>query len=371
MSDKLSSAISEHLSQNKSISELDVAIMTKAMKLMLNSPRLLLGMLESGKFLSTHHYIHSFVHPNGEHACSDCYSGDTEFNLTQGAMEPELYEMCEPQEKDNDQVSQSIERFINDKVDDYSVNLSTSNDLEDKTWANVSFKSPWRHDDEHKDTICITPAPPGKTVTLLCNEKIYDTFGPGSVICLTASSSCLCRNCQNNIIEKNAMIVIESSELFPNFKALFREKGVKAIVPHAETEAEALEYIYCQYGNQGTKVALINLHVKSIGDVEYSTDIAPTRKFHYVNGLQREYSEKKCVTRVEFSIDRYNKLFQTIEFKDLVSERKAVEVVENYFFCGGEYREDAEKNMKIKEGVLFIEQITIDKDGNMKISCVS
>nr|QBK93096.1 MAG: uncharacterized protein LCPAC403_02300 [Pithovirus LCPAC403] len=121
--------------------------------------------------------------------------------------------------------------------------------------------------------------------------------------------------------------------------------------------------------------------------------MAPTRSFRYINSLQREYSEKKCVTSVEFAVGRYSMLFQSLEFKATVSERKAVQVVEHclskvmtkeYYdilykdgdlFLGGDPWEEAKKDMEIKgdalSSAIFIEQIVIDKNGNMEIICVS
>ncbi len=110
--------------------------------------------------------------------------------------------------------------------------------------------------------------------------------------------------------------------------------------------------------------------------------MASIRKFHYANSLEGEFFEEKCVSNVKFAIDRHHIFFQEIEFKVLVSKRKAVEVIEcflskpmtkDYYdvlFEEGEPWEKAKKTMKIKGDALgdamFIEQITIDENGNME-----
>jgi hypothetical protein len=54
-------------------------------------------------------------------------------------------------------------------------------------------------------------------------------------------------------------------------------------------------------------------------------------KFRYINSLDREYSINPCIINsVTFDISRYGKYTHTLEFVNRISEREAIERVEEY-----------------------------------------
>lgn len=106
--------------------------------------------------------------------------------------------------------------------------------------------------------------------------------------------------------------------------------------------------------------------------------------FKYINCLEREYlTEHLNITSVTFDISRYGKYQHTIEFSTAISEKAAIEAVEEYLsypLTEGYYQnivddlfhempwEEAEKDFPTRGECLtdcrFLEQITVE-DGHL------